>query len=137
MGVAKDLTERKRAEAALRGAHEQLEALFEGLPGLFLVLTPDLKIVAASDSYLKATLTTREGILGRDLFEVFPDNPDDPGTTGVSNLRASLDRVIKDGVSDTMAIQKYDVRRIDGVFEEHYWSPSIRPCSERIARSST
>jgi hypothetical protein len=33
------------------------QALFESAPGLYLVLTPDLKIVAASDAYLRATMT--------------------------------------------------------------------------------
>lgn len=42
---------------------------------------------------------------------MFPDNPDDPAATGVGNLRASLDRVLKTGRPDTMAVQKYDIRR--------------------------
>ncbi|HEV3256911.1 MAG TPA: PAS domain S-box protein, partial [Gemmataceae bacterium] len=67
--VTRDLTERKRAEAE----RLQFKALFEAAPGLFLVLTPDLKIVAVSDPYLRATMTKREEILGRGLFEVFPD----------------------------------------------------------------
>jgi hypothetical protein len=58
-------------------------------------------------------MTVREEILGRGLFEVFPDNPDDPEATGVGNLRASLDRVRRDLVADTMAVQKYDIRRPD------------------------
>ncbi len=68
--------------------------LFESAPGLFLVLRPDpdFTILGASDAYLRATLTEREKIVGRGLFEVFPDNPDDPDATGTSNLRASLDR---------------------------------------------
>ena len=49
--------------------------LFESAPGLYLVLTPDLTIVAVSDAYLRATMTTREEILGLALFDVFPDNP--------------------------------------------------------------
>ena len=57
--------------------------LFESAPGLYLVLTLDLRIVAVSDSYLRATMTRREEILGRGIFDVFPDNPDDPNATGV------------------------------------------------------
>src|ERR1044072_10042506 len=83
--------------------------LFERAPGLYLVLDPDLVIVAVSDAYCEATMTARDEIIGRGLFDVFPDNPDDPGATGVSNLRASLDRVRKDHVSDTMGVQKYDI----------------------------
>jgi PAS domain-containing protein len=55
--------------------------LFESVPGLYLILTPDLRIVAASDAYLRATMTRREGIVGRGLFDVFPDNPADEHAT--------------------------------------------------------
>ena len=104
--------------------------LFEGAPGLYLVLTPDLTIVAVSDAYLRATMTQRDEILGRALFDVFPDNPDDPAATGVANLRASLDRVRAQRVADTMAVQKYDIRRPEsegGGFEERFWSPTNSP----------
>ena len=102
-------------------------ALFESAPGLHLVLAPDLTIVAVSDAYLRATMTQREQILSRGIFEVFPDNPDDPGATGVQNLRASLERVLKDRVPDAMAVQKYDIRKPQGGFEERFWSPVNSP----------
>jgi PAS domain-containing protein len=103
--------------------------LFESAPGLYLVLQPDLVIVAASDAYLNATKTKREQIVGHGLFDVFPDNPADPTATGTRHLRASLDRVRQHRISDTMAVQKYDIRRPDaegGGFEERYWSPEPR-----------
>ncbi|HEX6239911.1 MAG TPA: ATP-binding protein, partial [Polyangiales bacterium] len=105
-------------------------ALFEGAPDLYLVLDPALIIMAASNAYLRATMTRREQVLGRHIFDVFPDNPDDPASTGVSNLRASLERVRQQGAADTMAVQKYDVRRPDmegGGFEERFWSPVNTP----------
>ncbi len=104
--------------------------LFESAPGLYLVLTVDFRIVAASDAYLRATMTDREQIVGRQLFDVFPDNPDDPTATGVRNLTASLNRVLQDRVPDVMAVQKYDIRRPaaeGGGFEERYWSPANSP----------
>jgi len=104
--------------------------VFEATPGLYLILAPDLKIIAANDAYCLATMTKREEIVGRALFEVFPDNPDDTGATGVSNLRASLHRVLDLRCADTMAVQKYDIRRPDsegGGFEERYWSPLNSP----------
>lgn len=106
------------------------QALFQSAPGLYLVLSPDLNIVAVSDAYLRATMTKREVILGRGIFEVFPDNPDDPFATGVRNLRTSLQRVLQDKTSDTMAVQKYDIRKPEsegGEFEERYWSPVNSP----------
>jgi signal transduction histidine kinase len=104
--------------------------LFESAPGLYLILAPDLTIVGVTDAYAKATLQQRDAMLGRGLFDVFPDNPDDPKADGVSNLRASLDRVRRNRLPDEMAIQKYDIRKPDadgGGFEERYWSPVNTP----------
>lgn len=108
----------------------EFEALFEAAPGSYLVLRPDLTIAAVSDAYLRATMTVRESILGRGLFEVFPDNPDDPAATGTRNLRDSLERVLRTRAPDTMAVQKYDIRRPEsegGGFEERHWSPVNTP----------
>jgi signal transduction histidine kinase len=104
--------------------------LFESLPGLYLVMSPELIIVAVSNTYLRATMTRRADILGRGLFEVFPDNPTDPTATGVNNLRMSLQKVLTNRVPDTMAVQKYDIRKPEsdgGHFEERYWSPVNSP----------
>ncbi len=105
-------------------------ALFEAAPDLYLILAPDLTIVAVSDAYLRATMTQRAEIVGKHIFVVFPDNPGDAEATGTHNLRASLERVLKDKKSDTMAVQKYDIRRPEsegGGFEVRYWSPINSP----------
>jgi hypothetical protein len=66
-------------------ADPDFRLLFNSVPGLYLVLTPTFVIVAASDTYLRAKMTKREDVLGRGIFEVFPDNPDDPTATGFRN----------------------------------------------------
>ncbi|HEX5556915.1 MAG TPA: ATP-binding protein [Gaiellales bacterium] len=112
-------------------------ALFEAAPGSFLVLDPDLRIAAVSDAYVAATMIRRDDVLGRGIFDVFPDNPDDPAASGVGNLRASLERVRKTGRADTMAVQKYDIRRPDsegGGFEVRYWSPVNSPVLDDLRR---
>lgn len=106
------------------------KALFESVPGLYLALDPSLTIVAASNAYLTATLTRREEVLGKGIFEIFPDNPDDSTATGVANLRDSLHRVISLKRPDVMAVQKYDIQRPlseGGGFEVRYWSPINTP----------
>jgi C4-dicarboxylate-specific signal transduction histidine kinase len=110
----------------------QFQRIFENAPALFLLLDtdPDFTILGASDAYLRATYTRRQTIVGRPLFEVFPDNPEEPGASGTANLRASLERVIAGRCTDTMAVQKYDIRRPEssrGGFEERYWSPVNSP----------
>ena len=104
---------------------------FQGVPGLFLVLAPDegFTVVAASEDYLRATHTDIS-IIGRPLFDVFPDNPAVPGATGVANLRASLERVRATGERHQMEPQRYDVRlpaAAGGGFEERHWDPVNSP----------
>jgi signal transduction histidine kinase len=55
-------------------AQPDFQTLFESSPGLFLVTTPDLRIVAASDAHLRATGTTRGEVLGRPLSDIIPDH---------------------------------------------------------------
>lgn len=108
------------------------QKLFEGSPDLYLVLLPDSQftIVAASEAYLQTTMTKRNDIIGKGIFEIFPDNPDDPLATGTANLRASLKRVVQKKMPDAMAVQKYDIKKPDsegGGFEEKFWSPVNTP----------
>ena len=114
----------------MQGGGVDFRLLFEGSPALLLVLLPDaprFTIVAATEAYCEATHTTRGRLVGLGLFEAFPDNPDDPAATGTRNLRASLDRVLAGKAPDTMAVQKYDIRRPDGTFEVRHWSPRNLP----------
>jgi signal transduction histidine kinase len=102
------------------------QALFESSPAMLLVLRsdPNFTIVAVSDTHLRTTMKHREEVVGRGLFEVFPDSPDNP-ETGIPTLRASLQRVVRDQVADTMPLIKYDIERpasAGGGFEERYWS---------------
>ncbi len=108
-------------------------SFFEAAPGLYLVVradAPRFTIVAVSDAYLRATLTTREGprgIIGLGIFEAFPDPPGDAEATGVRNLRASLERAVASGAPDRMAVQAYPIPRPDGTWEERHWSPLNTP----------
>jgi signal transduction histidine kinase len=129
------MTIRPEVDTRLSGRDEpgdgpDFRCLFEAAPGAYLVLDTRLLIVAVSDAYLRATMTTRAGVLGRHLFDVFPDNPDDPTADGTRTLRASLERVLHRGAPDSMAVQKYDIRRPEesgGGFEVRYWSPINTP----------
>jgi len=117
------------------GAAELPEAqsLIAALPGLFLILAsdaPHYTIVAASDAYLSATRSTRDGprgIIGRGIFEAFPDPPEQPDATGEQNVRASIERAIATRAPDPMPVQLYPVPLPDGTFEEHHWSPVHTP----------
>jgi PAS domain S-box-containing protein len=102
---------------------------FEAAPSLCLALSaePSFTILAATDAYLRATMTDRAQIVGRNLFDVFPDNPADVHANGTHNLRSSLYRVLATKKADRMPVQKYDIRRPEGDFEDRYWSPCNIP----------
>ena len=105
-------------------------ALFAVASTPMLVVAPDaprFTIIEVNQAYLAATMRTHDDLVGRGLFEAMPDNPDDPGTTGVSNLRASIERAIAGRQADQMALQKYDIPRPDGGFEERWWNPVNTP----------
>ncbi|MHA5048911.1 PP2C family protein-serine/threonine phosphatase [Streptomyces sp. SD15] len=105
------------------------EALFAATPSPYLVLGPDLVIIAVNQAYLTATGFVRGDLVGQYLFDAFPDNPGDPQADGVRNLAASLHLVLRSKEPDTMAVQKYDipVAGRPGVFEERWWSPINTP----------
>lgn len=111
---------------------DDLARIFEATPNPYLLLradAPRFTIAGVNDAYLAVTGTDRSAILGRALFEVFPDNPHDVDATGVSDLRSSLDRVLRDGAPDGMGVQKYDIPLRDGSgrFDVKYWSPVNTP----------
>ena len=104
-------------------------AVFQALPGMVALLTPDLVYADANEDFLRNSRHSREDLIGRYLFDVFPDNPNDPAATGARNLEASLRRVLATGERDTMALQRYDVqsRQRPDEWEERYWSPINAP----------
>jgi signal transduction histidine kinase/ActR/RegA family two-component response regulator len=110
--------------------------LFDAVLSPLLILTPDFTIVEVNRAYLTATRTTRE-IVGHPIFEIFPDNPEDPSADGVANLRRSLEAVVATGRTDTMALQRYDIPKgEEGGFDERYWSPVNAPVLDAYGRLS-
>ena len=103
------------------------QLLFESAPGMFVALSPDLRIVAASDAYLRATHTSREDLVGKNIWEAFPGA--DPPAGGAGSLHASLERVRRDRVAHTMDTQKHATPRPgpDGGMEVRYWRRSNIP----------
>jgi signal transduction histidine kinase len=105
------------------------QAAFQAAPDPYLLLSPELVILDASDGYLEATMTRREQIVGRGLFEVFPENPEVAVPDGVRNLRGSVRRVLETKAPDRMPLQTYDIRTPgeEGRSEERIWSALNTP----------
>ncbi|MDX5358762.1 MAG: PAS domain S-box protein, partial [Rhodobacterales bacterium] len=114
---------------------EHFSRLFEAAPGKMMVLSAEGDvIVAATDEYAQAVKVEREAIIGRGLFDAFPDDPAEPRANGSQNLRASLQRVKALHATDVMNPQRYPIRTPDGSFEERFWLPMNKPVFDRAGQ---
>jgi signal transduction histidine kinase len=105
------------------------QAAFQAAPDPYLLLSPELVILDASNAYLEATKTRREQIVGRGVFEVFPGNPEVVVPDGARNLHGSVRRVLETKAPDRMELQRYDIRTPgqSGRFEERIWNALNTP----------
>ena len=106
-------------------AEPDFRSLFDATPLPHLILEPNFTIVAVNEAFLKVMHKSREEMLGRNLFQVFPENPLDPAANGAAHLHASLMRVLRHKLPDKMVIQKYALAvnaQNGATFEERYWS---------------
>ena len=107
---------------------EYLSWLVDGLPGKIVVLTPlNYTVVAVSDEYAEAVKLTRDIMIGRGFFELFPDDPSNSAADGFPNLKISFQRVQAMRATDTMPFQRQPLRQPDGTFEERLWLTTNKP----------
>ncbi|MDI2128377.1 PP2C family protein-serine/threonine phosphatase [Yinghuangia seranimata] len=120
----------------MSGPDIDYRAVFQALPGMVALLTPELVYADANDDFVTNSQRPLETLIGRNVFEVFPDNPNDPAASGARNLDASLRRVLASGERDTMALQRYDVESLEhpGEWDERYWSPINAPVLDADGR---
>ena len=70
-GAAQDITERKRAEEALRRAHREWEDIFQAIGQPTLILDPQHNVIAANRAAARATGRSEKELQGRKCYEVF------------------------------------------------------------------
>jgi PAS domain S-box-containing protein len=101
------------------------EALFSASPNPYVLLDLSLTIVGMNDAYLQVTMRKREDLLGRNMFEAFPSDPD---SSSHRQLRGSLEKVIREQVADHLSLIEYAIPLPNGQgFEERYWSATHTP----------
>jgi PAS domain S-box-containing protein len=106
------------------------QALFRASPYPYLVMDTELNIIGASGAYLHSVKRTEEEIVGRYVFDAFPENPHDPGSTNMVEVKASIARALAKGEPDTPPFLRYavQVQTPQGpVFEDRYWSTMHTP----------
>lgn len=126
---ASPLEARLRRHGEAGAILEQFKPEFEASAHPYMLIDPGpgLRIVDINDAYARATFTRRDDVVGQSLFEIFPDNPDDSLADGVANLFTSLRTVVKTNQPHAMAVQRYDIRDLNGNFVERHWLPINSP----------
>ena len=113
----------------MTGPQIDYAAVYRDLPIPVVLLTPEFEMADMNLAYLQVAGRTREELLGRNVFDAFPDNPSDPSANGVTELSASLARVLVTGKPDALSLQRYDVAvpGSPGLFAQRYWCPVNAP----------
>lgn len=99
--------------------------IFKNVPQNLVIVSPDYKILAATDAYLKVTMETRENIIGKHfLKEIFVD----PAYSYEENpVIKSLDRARETKKVDYLDVLRYDLSTPEGEIEVRYWEASHTP----------
>lgn len=101
------------------------EALFSASPNPYVLLDLSFTIAGMNDAYLQVTMREREDLLGSNLFEAFPSDPD---SASHRQLRSSLEKVAREKVADYLPLIEYAIPLTNGQgFEERYWSATHTP----------
>lgn len=137
--IARDITARKTVEESLTIKINELainekkfQDILEWLPGLYCILSTEFKIIAVSNQYLDATILKREEIIGKLIFDIFPDKKSSTLPNAEDNLKSSFNRVIQTKLPDKMMMQQYDIKlkrfeEGNDYFEILFWQPYNSP----------
>jgi PAS domain S-box-containing protein len=113
------------ARLATPPANPDFEALFRRLPSPYMVLDRSFNYVDANEAYCQVTERRRDELIGRNLFDLFP-NPGDSGR----RLRESFERVVETGQPDSIPLLPYPIPlplSRGGGMEMRYWSAAHVP----------
>jgi PAS domain S-box-containing protein len=122
VGVSTDITERKRAEEALREAQVRTESVLSSVADVHILLDRDWRCRYVNDAAVRALGRAREQIVGRRLWEFYP------GIVGTE-----LDRQYHRAMDE----------RLPAAFDFHYltadtwWQNRFYPVSEGLAVFAT
>ena len=106
------------------------QAVFESSPNPYMLIDREFRFVAANPAYVRATATALDQLLGRNLFDAFPHDPDDRANQNARLLRESLERVLATRSPDVLAFIPYRVPVERGgkvTVEERFWSATHVP----------
>ena len=123
--VADDAPLIAAAVAAFRSRYEaspQVAALIDPRPGLvFRDVNP---------AYVRSGRRSREDLVGRAFFDMFPDRPNSPSAQGIVTSYEALRDAAERQQVVCKGVHRYDLPAPDGGLVERYWRNVVRPLPE-------
>jgi len=105
----------------------RFDVLFQLSPNAYMVVDRELRFIEVNRAYEQVTGHTREQLLGRCLFDIFPGTSDTDGASQASVLRESLERTLRTGERDELALIPYEIPRPGEPPRTHFWSATHTP----------
>ena len=91
-----------------------LEAIFDIIPAAFAVVDSEYRFVAVNQRHCDVVFTPREGLIGKCIFELFPETPERQKV-----VREAFDSALS-GVAHQMPEVGYAIPAADGSITDIY-----------------
>jgi len=106
LGVARDITDRKKTEEKIKNAKDDWENIFQAIGQPAIILGSDHKILAANKATVEATGKTEKQLLGEFCYEIFHSSNKPPA-------KCPLKALLDSGETDTVEME---MEAFNGVF---------------------
>ncbi|MEO1659375.1 MAG: HWE histidine kinase domain-containing protein [Pseudomonadota bacterium] len=97
------------------------KSIFDRMPNAAMILDRDLVFVDANEAYCQAVQTEKSAMMGRYVFDVFPDTPE-----RVEPVLTAFQRTLAGDVVQLDA-QPYKLQLADGTIEDRIWQVTQFP----------
>jgi PAS domain S-box-containing protein len=112
-------------------SQDYYKSIFQNSRAAQLIVAPNAPVYTMLDvneAYLKATHSTREALIGKGVFDVFPGNPSDEVSKNIERTIFSFNQAIATKKPHVMYNYRYDIPiPCTDDFEERYWTTSNSP----------
>ncbi len=129
-GLAREQAARRASDSLARN----FQLMFDSVPGVFIAYSPDgFDVIAISEAALEAMSLRRQDVLGKNLFEIMPYQPDD---SDHEVLRGSITQVLGRKCAVFLNIQSYLVKISKNTEETEirHWAVTNSPVIDQNGR---
>ncbi|WP_427792736.1 HWE histidine kinase domain-containing protein [Brevundimonas diminuta] len=111
-----------------------LVAAFDSSPNPYALIDRDLRFIGMNQAYLGVIQREREELVGHSLLDFFAPGDDENSRAANARMKASIDKVIKTGEPDHLAVLHHPMMRAqaDGgrALIDRYWSCTHTPIKD-------